>query len=67
MNNKRKDEIIKSIIDMVRMHDRQYISIVLTDEESKMTLNELKVHLLNEEVKNNNNRCDEILKVNEID
>lgn len=59
--------IIKQVTDMLRLNNNnKYIVEVLTDEESKMTPSQLKAHLRNLEIKNNNDRIDELLKVNEI-
>lgn len=61
-----KKKIIKQIVEMMRLEDRKYTSIVLTDEERNMTLEEMKLHIMNQNVKNNNIRCDELLAINEI-
>ena len=63
-----KKEIIKAVAGMLRLSDdKEYLCEVLTEEEWKMTSTQLKAHLRNIEIKNNNNRVDELLTVNEID
>ena len=62
-----KKGVIKSVVEMLRMeNDKKFMLMVLTDEEKAMSPTELKAHLKNEEIRNNNERCDEILKVNEV-
>ena len=61
-----KKEIIKQVVEMMRLDERKYITIVLTEEEKEMDKNKLKAHLENEFIKRNNERLDEILKVNQI-
>ena len=61
-----KKEIIKEIVDMMRLEDKEILTIVLTEEEKNMDKNKLKAHILNQNTIRNNQRLDEILKVNEI-
>ena len=65
MSNKK--QVIKSVVDLFRMeNDKKFMVMILTDEEQAMTPTQLKAHLKNEEIKNNNERCDEILKAKEV-
>ena len=63
-----KKEIIKKVVEQMRMENVKMITRVLTEDEKKLKNkpNELVALVETKNIQSNNKRLDEILKINEI-